>query len=258
MSNQIQIFNSPQFGSIRTAGTADNPQFCLADICKVLELQVSATKNRLKKDGVNSIKVIDSLGREQSALFISEQNLYKVIMRSDKQQAEAFQDWVCGEVLPTIRKTGGYIATAPDMSAEEIMAKALIVAQRTIEQKKEEMARLERENATLRANSDYLNIILQAKETITITQIAQDYGMSPMRLNKILNDLRIQRKVNAQWVLFAPYLGKGYVQSETITYRHTDGRIGTKLNTRWTNAGRIFLYNVLKEQGILPLIEQTA
>lgn len=258
MSNQIQIFNSPQFGSIRTAGTADNPQFCLADICKVLELQVSATKNRLKKDGVNSIKVIDSLGREQSALFISEQNLYKVIMRSDKQQAEAFQDWVCGEVLPTIRKTGGYIATSPDMSAEEIMAKALIVAQRTIEQKKEEVARLTRENATLRANSDYLNIILQAKETITITQIAQDYGMSPMRLNKILNDLRIQRKVNAQWVLFAPYLGKGYVQSETITYRHTDGRIGTKLNTRWTNAGRIFLYNVLKEQGILPLIEQTA
>lgn len=258
MSNQIQIFNSPQFGNIRTAGTADNPQFCLADVCKALQLQATAVTRRLSDGVISNHPIYDSLGRQQVANFVNEDGLYDVILDSRKPEAKAFRKWITSEVLPTIRKTGGYIATAPDMSAEEIMAKALIVAQRTIEQKKEEMARLERENATLRANSDYLNIILQAKETITITQIAQDYGMSPMRLNKILNDLRIQRKVNAQWVLFAPYLGKGYVQSETITYRHTDGRIGTKLNTRWTNAGRIFLYNVLKEQGILPLIEQTA
>lgn len=257
MSNQIQIFNSPQFGNIRTAGTADNPQFCLADVCKALGLTPKGVNQRLAKEVISNYP-LETAGGTQYALFVNEDGLYDVILDSRKAEAKAFRKWITSEVLPTIRKTGGYIATVPDMSAEEIMAKALIVAQRTLEQKKEEMARLERENATLRANSDYLNIILQAKETITITQIAQDYGMSPMRLNKILNDLRIQRKVNAQWVLFAPYLGKGYVQSETITYRHADGRIGTKLNTRWTNAGRIFLYNVLKEQGILPLIEQTA
>ena len=96
---QVTIFNSPRFGEIRVSGTPDSPMFCLADVCKVLELQVTPTKNRLRQDGVNSIKVIDNLGREQQAIFINEQNLYKVIMRSDKPQAEPFQDWVCGEVL---------------------------------------------------------------------------------------------------------------------------------------------------------------
>lgn len=110
--NDIQIFNNPQFGEIRTAGTAENPLFCLSDVCKVLELRVDGVTPRLKKDGVNRIGVIDSMGREQQAIFVSEQNLYKVIMRSDKPQAEPFQDWVCGEVLPSIRKHGAYMTEA--------------------------------------------------------------------------------------------------------------------------------------------------
>lgn len=105
----IKIFDNPQFGEVRTAGTSDEPLFCLADICRVLDLQVSSTKNRLKQDGVSLIKVTDSLGREQMTYFINEQNMYRVIMRSDKPQAEQFQDWVCGEVLPSIRKTGQYL-----------------------------------------------------------------------------------------------------------------------------------------------------
>ena len=108
MAKEIQIFSNPSFGEIRTSGTSDEPLFCLADVCKVLDLQVTPTKNRLKQGGVNLIKVIDSLGREQNAIFVNEQNLYRVIMRSDKPQAEPFQDWVCGEVLPAIRKTGSY------------------------------------------------------------------------------------------------------------------------------------------------------
>lgn len=83
MAQDIQIFNNPEFGEIRTAGTSEEPLFCLADICRVLDLQVTPTKNRLRQDGVSLIKVIDSLGREQEATFITEQNLYKVIMRSD-------------------------------------------------------------------------------------------------------------------------------------------------------------------------------
>lgn len=106
---EIQVFKSPQFGEIRTAGTPDSPLFCLADVCKVLELRVDGVMTRLKKDAPNRIGVIDSLGREQQAIFINEQNLYKVIMRSDKPQAEPFQDWVCGEVLPSIRRAGAYM-----------------------------------------------------------------------------------------------------------------------------------------------------
>lgn len=124
MESGITIFNDERFGEIRTAGTADNPMFCLADVCRVLELRVDGVTPRLKKDGYNRIGVIDSLGRHQEAIFVNEQNLYKVIMRSDKPQAEPFQDWVCGEVLPSIRKTGSY--SIQNLSRKEL---ALMVIQ---------------------------------------------------------------------------------------------------------------------------------
>lgn len=107
--NKIEIFRDERFGEVRVAGTSENPLFCLADICRILEIKnVSDCKSRLKQDGVVLTYITDSLGREQQTSFVNEQNLYRLIMRSDKQQAEPFQDWVCGEVLPTIRKTGKY------------------------------------------------------------------------------------------------------------------------------------------------------
>ena len=135
MENGITIFNDERFGEIRTAGTADNPLFCLADICKVLELQTGATKNRLDQRGVNLINTPTSSG-EQQMIFINEKNLYRVIMRSDKPQAEPFQDWVCGEVLPSIRKTGSY--SIQNLSRKEL---ALMVIQA-----EEENERLDLEN----------------------------------------------------------------------------------------------------------------
>lgn len=147
MANEIKIFDNPQFGEIRTAGTSEKPLFCLADVCRVLDLQVTPTKNRLKPDGVSLIKVIDSLGREQEATFITEQNLYKVIMRSDKPKAEPFQDWVCGEVLPSIRKTGSY-STEKLLSPSELILK---LAQMNVENERkmkaleEKQTRLESE-----------------------------------------------------------------------------------------------------------------
>lgn len=107
--NELQIFNSSEFGQIRTVIINEEPMFCLADVCKALDLeQVSRVKSRLKQDGVTTSKVIDSLGREQSATFINESNLYKTIFQSRKESAERFTDWVTSEVLPTIRKTGSY------------------------------------------------------------------------------------------------------------------------------------------------------
>ena len=259
----VTIFNNPQFGEIRTAGTPSEPLFCLADVCRVLDLQVSPTKNRLRKDGVNSIKVIDNLGRSQQALFISEQNLYKVIMRSDKPQAEPFQDWVCGDVLPTIRRTGGYIKTTEEMTDTEILAKAMLVAQNTIEKRNERIAQLEAENdgqkqliAQMKKGNDYLNAILASKGTITMTQIAADYGMSAQAMNRRLKDMRIQRRVNGQWILYSGYMAKGFVHSRTISFTRASGRQDTRMQTEWTQRGRLFLYDALKEIGILPLIER--
>ena len=128
MENGITIFNDERFGEIRTAGTADNPMFCLSDICKILDLQTSKVKARLNERGVSSIPTPthNQFGAEviQEMIYVNEQNLYKVIMRSDKPQAEPFQDWVCGEVLPSIRKTGSY--SIQNLSRKEL---ALMVIQ---------------------------------------------------------------------------------------------------------------------------------
>ena len=97
----IKIFENDRFGEVRVAGTSENPLFCLADVCKILGLRVDAVQSRLT-DAPIRIGVTDSIGREQQMNFVNEKNLYKVIMRSDKPQAEPFQDWVCGEVLPSI------------------------------------------------------------------------------------------------------------------------------------------------------------
>lgn len=278
--NNVTIFKNEQFGEIRTSGTADNPLFCLSDICKVLELdQPSRVKSRLNMGGVTSIKVGVQTGKkkdgtpsiqEMDVTFINEQNLYKVIMRSDKPQAEAFQDWVCGDVLPSIRKTGGYIGNVESMSDEEIMAKALVVAQKTIERKsienkvlKEENVRLESENVQLalenqelRHDKNYLDLIMRSKALLTISQIAQDYGMSGKAMNKILADMGIQYSLNGQWILYAKYKDKGFVSSRAIDIVRADGRPDIVLHTEWTQTGRKFLYEELKKKGIIPMLER--
>jgi prophage antirepressor-like protein len=276
--SEVQIFKSEQFGEIRTAGTAENPMFCLADVCRVLDLQASDVKKRLKDPWVDSIKVGVQTGTKRdgtpsvqniSMIFVNEQALYNVIMRSDKPQAEPFQDWVCGEVLPEIRKNGGYI-NANGMSDEEIMAKALEIAHKTIERKalenkelKKENVRLESENVQLaienqelRHDKNYLDLIMRSKALLTISQIAQDYGMSGKAMNKQLAAMGIQYSCNGQWILYARYKDCGYVSSRSIDITRADGRPDVVLHTEWTQAGRKFLYEELKKQGIIPMLER--
>lgn len=116
---ELQIFNNSEFGQIRTVIVDSEPMFCLADVCRALELeQVSRVKARLKTDGVTTSKVIDRLGREQEAAFINEANRYKTIFQSRKESAERFTEWVTSEVLPSIRKTGSY---QKPLSTQEMM-----------------------------------------------------------------------------------------------------------------------------------------
>lgn len=264
MESQITIFNNPQFGDIRTAGTPEAPLFCLTDVCKALGLSAKGVNQRLAK-GVISNYPLETAGGTQQALFVNEDGLYDVILDSRKPEAKTFRKWVTSEVLPTIRKTGGYLSTTSTMTDDEIMARALMVAQTTIKQHNERIRQLQSENEGQRAiihqmqkGNDYLNTILSSKGTVAITQIALDYGMSAIAFNRKLYELHIQHKVNGQWILYSEFMGKGYVHSRTITFLHKDGRPDTRMCTEWTQRGRLFLYDALKEVGILPQIERTA
>ena len=141
-------------------------------------------------------------------------------------------------------------------SPEKIMARALLMADKKIKllESQNENLLIELEEAT--KNADYLSLILQTKDSLTITQIAQDYGMSARKMNQLLKRERIQRTVNGQWVLYAKYLAKGYATSRTFDYVGKDGKPHSNMTTVWTQLGRRFLYERLKAIDILPIIEQ--
>ena len=141
-------------------------------------------------------------------------------------------------------------------SPEKIMARALLMADKKIKLLESQNENLLIELEEANKNADYLDLILQTKDSLTITQIAQDYGISARKMNQLLKQERIQRIVNGQWVLYAKYLGKGYISSRTFDYMGKDGKIHSNITTVWTQLGRRFLYDKLKAIGVLPTIEQ--
>lgn len=141
-------------------------------------------------------------------------------------------------------------------SPEKIMARALLMADKKIKLLENQNENLLLELKEANKNADYLDLILQTKDSLTITQIAQDYGMSARKMNQLLKQERIQRVVNGQWVLYTQYLGKGYISSRTFDYMGKDGKIHSNITTVWTQLGRRFLYDRLKAIGVLPTIEQ--
>lgn len=141
-------------------------------------------------------------------------------------------------------------------SPEKIMARALLMADKKIKLLESQNENLLIELEEANKNADYLDLILQTKDSLTITQIAQDYGISARKMNQLLKQERIQRIVNGQWVLYAKYLAKGYVSSRTFGYMGKDGKIHSNVTTVWTQLGRRFLYDKLKAIGVLPTIEQ--
>lgn len=182
---EIKIFNSPQFGEIRTTGTSENPLFCLSDVCSVLGLRQGDVKQRLDKDVV-STQPLETTGGIQQANFVNEDGLYDVILDSRKPQAKAFRKWVTSEVLPAIRKTGGYIAINHDETPEEIMARALTIAQATLAKRDERLKQLEEKTeyqqkqieqkdariSVLQPKAFFADCIMQSEDCISIGEMA--------------------------------------------------------------------------------------
>ena len=246
---------------IRTLEKGGEPWWVLSDVCKVLEIKNSRDAAARLDADEKGVALTDTPGGMQKVTIINESGLYAVILRSDKPQAKPFRKWVTSEVLPSIRKHGAYMTeqtleravSDPDFliqianQIKEEQAKNKVLTTRVLQQ--------DQQIKELKPKADYTDSILKSKSLVTITQIAKDYGMSGNRMNDILHDLGIQYKLARQWLLYAKYQSKGYTHSETVNITHTDGRQDVRMNTKWTQKGRLFLYEVLKNAGILPLIE---
>lgn len=263
--NDLQIFNSEEFGEIRTVTKDNEPLFCLGDVCRALDLTAKGVRQRLSDEVISTYPIEDGLGRMQNALFVNEYGLYDVVLESRKDGARKFRKWVTSEVLPSIRKNGGYIANQEQMTPEQIVANALIVAQNIISQKDKQIEELETSVQQMDAvitemtpKVDYADRILSSTDCMTVSQIAQDYGVSAKRFNKILHSAGIQRKVGDQWILYAEYQGKGYVRNKTCEYAKGNGEMGTKLLTVWTQKGRMLIYEKLKQIGVFPEMENAS
>lgn len=260
--NELQVFNYGT-NNVRTVHVDNEPWFVLTDVCSVLGLGTpSRVAERLDEDDVSLTHITDSLGRKQSTTIINESGLYTVILKCKKPEAKPFRKWVTSEVLPSIRKHGAYM-TAPTI--ENIISNPEFGIQllTTLKSEQDKRKALELENAQQKhllleaqPKLEYVDKILSTTNAINITQIAKDYGMGGAKMNKILCDLGIQYKMNGQWLLHSKYANKGYTKSKTNYYEDDHGEKCSRLHTRWTQKGRLFLYKKLKANNILPLEEQ--
>lgn len=256
--NELQVFQNKQFGNLEILTIEGKEWFPAIQVAEILGYTNphKAVRDHTKERGVTIRSVIDKLGRKQNKKFIDEGNLYRLITRSKLPQADEFEEWVFEDVLPSIRKHGLY---ATDNVIEQTLRDPDYIINVLTEYKKEKEHNLllQQQVGELKPKADYYDQILKSKKLITVNAIAKDYGMSAQALNKILHDLKVQFKQSGQWLLYAKYHDKGYTSSEPHKYTKKDGTEDFKLHTKWTQKGRIFLYNLLKDNDILPTIEQT-
>ena len=253
--NKIEIFQNPDFGQVRVTTDEDNnPLFSGIDVAKALGYKRpgEAVATHCKSSGT----VMCYTNHENSpggsySQFINEANLYRLIMKSQLDSAEKFQDWVVEEVLPSIRKHGAY-NLVPRTLPEALRAYAAEVEKNILLEEKVRQQTLLVEE--LQPKADYCDKILKTTNCLTVREIAKDYGMTAQEFNRKLNKIGIQYKQGNTWLPYAPYARSGYTKSETIL--SDDSSTIYVLNTKWAQKGRLFLYNKLKDNGILPLMEQ--
>lgn len=247
---ELQVFQNSQFGNLEILTIEGKEWFPAIKVAEILGYTNprKAIRDHAKERGVTIRSVIDSLGRNQDKKFIDEGNLYRLITRSKLPQAEQFEEWVFDEVLPAIRKHGIY---ATDNVIEQTIQNPdyIITVLTEYKKEKEQNLLLQQEIGELKPKADYVDEILKSTGTLATTQIAADYGISAQKLNKLLHEARLQRKVNKQWVLYSEHMGKSYTESDTIPIVRSDGREDTVLQTRWTQKGRLKIHEIMTDFG---------
>lgn len=259
--NELKIFENEQFGTIRTVEIDNTPYFVGKDVAEILGYERADNAIRTHVDDEDKLMhQISASGQGRNMTVINESGLYSLILSSKLPKAKEFKRWVTSEVLPAIRKHGVYavdeVLENPDM---------LISALQALKAEKEKAKRLtetlavqEQQIAELQPKASYYDVVLNCKDLVSVTEIAKDYGRSAKWLNEKLHELGIQFKQGGKiWLLYQKYAEKGYTSTKTQTYNGTDGEIHTKVHTYWTQKGRLFIYDCLKAENILPVMEKT-
>ena len=259
--NELQVWNYNN-EEVRTIEKGGEPWWVLKDVCDVLAIGNSRDVTARLDEDEKDVDIIDTLGGKQELTVISEGGLYNVILLSRKPEAKKFKRWVTHEVLPSIRKHGVY-ATDNFIENALLNPEFGIRALQELKNEREQRKLLESENAVqkqliceMKPKADYVDYILKNPGLVTINQIAKDYGISGRRLNGLLHESGIQYKQGDQWLLYAKYQDRGYTQSETIDITRADGRSDIALHTKWTQKGRLFLHEFLKQREIYPNVEK--
>lgn len=257
MNEIMKVFNNTMFGNVRIILQNNEPWFVAKDITKILGYQNSskAIGDHVDADDKLNNETLSSLG-QRGGWLINESGLYSLILSSKLPTAKQFKRWVTSEVLPELRKTGSYSLTIPKTLPEALRAYADEVESHNAT--KAIVAQQEQQIAEFKPVKDYVDKILSSKSCLAITQIAADYGLSAQELNKILHEAGLQRKVGDQWILYKQHMAKDFTKSETFTFCRSDGRLDSKITTKWTQKGRLEIHSILTKLNIHAVCEDVA
>ena len=240
--NEFKIFKNVEFGAIRTMSNEQGePMFCAKDVCDALGYNNSrdTLRKHVERGDVAKCDTPTTSGR-QIMTFINESGLYALIFSSKLESAKRFKHWVTSEVLPSIRKNGGYMIARPDESDEIILARALQIMQATLARRDEQIAKLQ-------PRADYADHVLDSISCFTVTQIGKELGMTGHDLNVLLCQMGIQYVQSGQYLLYANYARQGLAQNRNFEYHSSEGELKTRTYLVWTERGREFIHRLLNQ-----------
>ena len=254
--NKLQVFNNAMFGNVRVLLQGDESWFVAKDVADALGYQNGSRDVNRHTDEEDRTKTMVFDGNQnKETILINESGLYSLVLSSKLPNAKQFKRWVTSDVLPSIRKYGTYSMNIPRTLPDALKAYANEIeahnqTKMLLEEQKGLIAAQEQQISEFKPIRDYVDEILSSTSALTITQIAADYDITARALNKILEEEKIQRSVGGQWILYKNQMGKGYTKSETFTFTRSDGRLDSKITTKWTQKGRLMIHEIMKSRGI--------
>lgn len=258
--SELQIFKNAELGSVRTLSINGEPYFVGKDVAEILGYTnpSKALADHVDEEDKLNNESLSSLG-QRGGWIINESGLYSLILSSKLPTAKKFKRWVTSEVLPAIRKHGVY-AVNEVLNDPDILIAALTELKAEREKTttlKQTVAIQNQQIIEMKPKASYYDVVLNCKDLVAISVIAKDYGWSANRMNQYLHEKGVQYKQgNKIWLLYQKYAEMGYTNTKTHSYPGRDGSMHTAVHTYWTQAGRLFIYDLLKADGILPTMEQ--